>query len=82
MAFVYILKSVDHSKTYTGSTTDLKRRIREHNSGKSGFSSRFKPWVLVYKEYYVLLDKARQREKYFKSAAGRKYIKKNNIIPR
>jgi len=76
MAFVYILLSDKKNKTYTGSTTDLNRRLMEHNSGKSFFTKRYAPWKLFYKEEYPDLSEARKREKYFKTCAGRKFIKK------
>jgi len=75
MTYTYILKSVNYSKTYVGCTTDLERRLREHNSGESTFTKRFKPWELIYKEEFVNISDARKREKYFKSSSGRKKIK-------
>jgi putative endonuclease len=78
---VYILKSEKYPITYVGSTQDIHRRIIEHNSGKQRFTSRYVPWVIVYTEEFAELSSARKREKYFKSAAGRRFIKKNNIIP-
>lgn len=80
MAYVYILKSLNHRKTYVGSTVDLGRRIKEHNLGFSKFSSKYRPWKLVYKECYRNLKDARTREKYFKSAAGRRFIIKNMLV--
>lgn len=79
MAYIYILKSVHHLKTYTGSTSNLERRLAEHNAGYGNFSKRYMPWKLVYSEQYDSLSEARAREKYLKSAAGRKFIKKINI---
>ncbi|MFM9889492.1 MAG: GIY-YIG nuclease family protein [Rickettsiales bacterium] len=36
MKYVYILQSeAEPDRYYTGSTTDLKRRYKEHNDGKS-----------------------------------------------
>lgn len=80
MAHVYILKSLKSEKTYVGSTINLKNRLKDHNSGTSFFSKRYMPWALVYKEDYDNLSEARLREKYLKSAAGRRFIKKNNLI--
>jgi putative endonuclease len=74
--FVYILRSVEFNKTYVGITSNPERRIAEHNSGKSNFTSKYKPWKLVYTEEVSDRIVAREREKYFKSAAGRKQIKK------
>ncbi|MBI5004793.1 MAG: GIY-YIG nuclease family protein [Candidatus Lloydbacteria bacterium] len=82
MAYVYILKSEKFPKTYVGSTTDLERRLKEHNSGKHNYTSKFLPWIIIHSEEYSLLAEARKREKYLKSAVGRKYIKKNICIPR
>ena len=80
MAYCYILKSVHHLKTYVGSTIDLEKRIVQHNKGLSLFTNRYKPWVLAYKERFMDLRDARLRERYFKSAAGRNFIKKNKLI--
>ncbi|MBI2617837.1 GIY-YIG nuclease family protein [Candidatus Kaiserbacteria bacterium] len=81
-AYVYILKSEKVAKTYVGSTTDLSRRIHEHNSGLSTFTKRHMPWKLVYSEECASIALAREREHYFKSAVGRRFLKNNNIIPR
>jgi len=80
MVYVYILKSIKYPKTYVGSTINFNKRFQEHNNGQSIFTKRYKPWKLVYKEKYKDLNDARAREKYFKSAAGRRLIKKLNII--
>ena len=76
--WIYILKSINYEKTYVGITNNLQRRLKEHNSGKSNYTSKFKPWKIVFTEEADDLATARKREKYFKSAAGRKKIK--NII--
>jgi len=83
MPFVYLLKSQLFAKTYVGSTFDLENRLREHNLGKSTFTSRYKPWTIVYSEKFDTIGEARKREKYLKSCAGRKFLKKLiNKIPR
>lgn len=79
MGHVYILKSIHFHKTYVGSTIELNNRLQQHNNGQSKFTKRYTPWKLVYKEEYKNLSDARTREKYFKSAAGRRFIKKLNI---
>lgn len=82
MAYVYILKSEVASITYTGSTLDIDNRLKEHNSGKSVFTRRHRPWRVIYQESYEELSQARIREKYLKSSAGRRWLKANKIIPR
>jgi putative endonuclease len=50
MWYVYIIQCSDRS-LYTGTTTDVCRRIREHNCNKGGSYTRVrKPVALVYKE--------------------------------
>ena len=81
--YVYILKSLIHDKTYIGQTDNLDRRLREHNSGKSNYTSKFVPWEIIYTEKFNSRKEALEREKYFKSAAGRKVVNKllQNICP-
>jgi len=76
MYFVYVLKSKVAKKSYVGITDSLKRRLVEHNSGKNFYTKRYKPWRLIYTEKFENREQARKREKYFKSAAGRRYLKK------
>lgn len=73
--FVYILKSLEFDKTYVGISNEPNRRLREHNSGKSKFTRKFMPWKILYKEEFDSRKLAREREKYLKSAAGRRRIK-------
>ena len=74
--FVYILYSEEHNKIYIGYTNNIERRIREHNSGKSAYTKKYKPWRIVYTEEYENEIDARSKERYYKSAAGRRKIKK------
>ena len=74
--FVYILKSKNRNKTYVGYTSDLEVRLKEHNSGESKYTGRFKPWNLIYTEEFNNKNEAVSRERYYKTAAGRKWIKR------
>ncbi len=71
--FVYILQSLSDNSYYTGFTHDIEQRMLEHNSGRSLHTSKHLPWKLVYSEEVKTIELARKREKYFKSAAGRRY---------
>ena len=75
MFYVYILRSLTDNSLYKGFTANLSNRVMEHNEGKSTFTSTKKPWVLVYFEIFNLKEEAIKREKYLKSAAGRRFIK-------
>jgi len=75
MFYVYILKSELDGRLYKGMTTDLQKRIKQHNLGKNKSTKGFLPWVMVYKEEFEIRVGARAREKYFKSGIGREYLK-------
>jgi putative endonuclease len=55
---------------------DVQKRLREHNPGKSKYTSGHRPWKLIYIEEAGTSLNARKREKYFKSAAGKKHLHK------
>ena len=59
-----------------GATADLKRRIPEHNAGKSTHTAKFKPWKLVWYCAFPDKYKALEFEKYLKSHSGRAFAKK------
>ncbi|MDD4202195.1 MAG: GIY-YIG nuclease family protein [Candidatus Omnitrophica bacterium] len=67
MYYLYILKCKDQS-LYTGITTDITRRVKEHNTGKGGKYTRSKrPVKLVFSEEYKDRLKAQVREAEIKS---------------
>lgn len=76
MYYSYILVNTNKSKTYCGHTNDLNKRILEHNNKLNKFTSKFGPWEVKHFEKFDELVRAIKREKYFKSCAGRKFIKK------
>lgn len=67
--------SVKDEKTYTGSTNDLDKRIKEHNKGKVEATKNRRPLKLIYCENIDSLEKARARERYYKTGAGRRKLK-------
>ncbi|MCF8367468.1 MAG: GIY-YIG nuclease family protein [Bacteroidales bacterium] len=72
---VYILYSLKDNKLYIGFTTDIKRRLAEHQSGNSKSTAPRRPLKLIFCEYYLSKEDALRREKYFKTTAGKKTIK-------
>ncbi len=72
---LYVLKSLLAEKSYVGITVDLERRLNKHNSGRTTYTKRYLPWKVVYTEDVANLNEARKREKYMKSAAGRKFLR-------
>lgn len=63
--FVYIVRCADGS-LYTGYTTDVQRRVREHNGAAAGSGARYtrprRPVTLVYQESHESRSLAQQRE--------------------
>jgi len=74
MPSCYILYSSKLDKYYVGSTTDMPRRLEDHNRGKEKFTRTGCPWILVYTEVFIELLDARRRELYIKKQKSRKYI--------
>ena len=63
MHYVYVIKSFSTDKIYIGFTSDLKRRITEHNNKKGGKYTKNKgPFKLVYYEAYRSAEDAKRRE--------------------
>jgi putative endonuclease len=80
MYYTYLLRSKNFPhETYVGSTSDLRKRLAEHNSGKSIHTNKFKPWDLL--AYIGLSEKhlAQSLEKYLKSGSGRAFAKKHLV---
>jgi putative endonuclease len=76
MYFVYGLYSPGYKKIYIGFTSDLEKRLFYHNNPISkGYTSRFKPWVIIYSEELPDKQSAMRREKQLKTARGRQFIK-------
>ena len=74
-SYTYVLWSEQFCRKYVGMTENLERRLNEHNSGKMKSTKAFRPWKIVYFEEFETKQEARKRELYFKSAAGRKFLK-------
>ena len=75
--YVYVLKSINHKRLYTGYTENLENRIKNHNAGRVKSSKAYCPYELVHKECYNSRTEARKRELFLKSGQGRKFL---NII--
>ncbi len=78
MHYTYILQSKKNpNHFYVGSTSDLKRRLTEHNSGKSIHTNKFLPWKIKNYVAFEEQEKAEKFEKYLKSGNGRIFTKKH-----
>ena len=68
--FVYVLRSMKDGDLYTGMTSDIERRLRDHNSGKTRSLRHRRPLVFAYSEEFDTRSAAIAREYYFKTADG------------
>ncbi|MCL2331735.1 MAG: GIY-YIG nuclease family protein [Proteobacteria bacterium] len=77
MFYVYILKSIEFpEQKYTGFSSDLKQRLKDHNNGKSKHTSKYAPWELVCYFGFVKEQTAKDFELYLKSGSGQAFVNK------
>jgi putative endonuclease len=75
MFYVYLLHSTNDNGFYIGYSTDLKRRLSEHNGGASVATKSRGPWKLIYYEAYTQREDAEGQEKFLKSGARRHFLR-------
>ncbi|MCU0414750.1 MAG: GIY-YIG nuclease family protein, partial [Ignavibacteriaceae bacterium] len=56
-------------------TSNQEERIQRHNSGRERTTRAYRPFELIYSEEQATREEARKREKYFKSGAGKEFLK-------
>ncbi len=76
MYYVYVLQSLVDNRLYNGYSSDLKKRVNDHNTGKISVTRHRRPFKLIYYEAYLHQQDATAREKFFKTQWGRSYLKK------
>jgi len=77
MFYVYIIKSKNYSKHYTGITADLRKRFQDHNSGKSPYTAQYKPYIMSWYCGFSEKNNAYKFEQYLKSGSGIAFLKKH-----
>ncbi|MDO9231346.1 MAG: GIY-YIG nuclease family protein [bacterium] len=74
--FIYLLISQDKQKTYTGFTDNIENRIKKHKTKGVRTTKNFGDFSYIILEKVLPDDRlAREAEKYWKSASGRRRIK-------
>lgn len=74
MQYVYVLENAT-GNFYTGCTADLNKRLQEHQTGKSTYTKYRGPYKLIYYEACLSPKDGYMREKYLKTAQGKRYLK-------
>jgi putative endonuclease len=74
MFYTYILYSEKYHKIYIGQTSDITTRLEFNNQlGVNTYTSKFRPWELIYFETFVTRAEAMKREKQLKTSQGRTF---------
>ena len=65
-------------KRYIGYTSNLIARYQSHNKlAQKGWTKKYRPWEVVYLEFYRHKKEAMNRERFLKSGVGRKWLSEN-----
>jgi putative endonuclease len=73
--YVYVLRSLKDKYFYVGFTKNLSSRVKTHNDGLVPSTRNRLPVQLVYWEGCLNQTDATRREKYLKTAWGKRYVK-------
>ena len=76
MFVVYLLESSKDKSWYIGYTMNIIKRIKSHNKGENKSTKNKLLWKVIYYEMYLNKMDALGREKFLKSGAGRRFLKK------
>jgi putative endonuclease len=74
MYYVYLLYSEKLDKIYIGRTEDVKRRLKEHNSGNCNFTNKGIPWKIVYYSAFAHKTDSIREERFLKTGKGRERV--------
>jgi len=84
MYYVYVLRSQRDGKLYIGYTTNLMKRMQEHNHGEVTSTKSRRPLELIFYEGYKSMEDAKRREQYFKTTKGKSSLNmmlRNSLKP-
>ena len=73
--YAYVIRSLKFEYYYKGHCENLEIRLRQHNRGTTQSIKKYIPFEVAYFEEFSSREQAILREKYFKSAAGRRFLK-------
>ena len=75
MYYVYLIRSKEHDWKYVGYTTDLEKRVKEHQKGLSKATGPYRPFDIIFYEAYKSKVDAKRREEYFKTNQGKRALR-------
>src|SRR4030042_6958847 len=71
----FYLLWLDNQQIYTGTTSNLKRRLQEHEDGKVLSTKYKRPLKLIHCESYLLKSDVSRRERFLKTTEGKRLLK-------
>jgi predicted GIY-YIG superfamily endonuclease len=76
--YTYVLESIRRPGTrYIGHTSDLTRRLRQHNAGENRSTAKLRPWKLELYVAFGTRNLARDFERYLESGSGHAFAKRH-----
>lgn len=79
MYYIYLAKSKKNNKVYIGYTSDLRKRLKDHNFGRSKYTKPLRPYELIYYEAFKNKKDAKTREQSLKTQGRQKQFLLNNL---
>lgn len=74
--YVCILQGIKNGNLYVGYTTNLRKRLEEHNRGLNLSTKAYIPWQLIHYEAYRNEKDVKRRKKYLKTSQGSRLLKR------
>jgi putative endonuclease len=68
---VYVLFSEEHQKIYIGYTSNLLQRFKSHQFLGKDWTAKYRPWRVIYCEYFSEKSDAKERENQLKQYRNR-----------
>jgi predicted GIY-YIG superfamily endonuclease len=76
--FVYILRNTESPpRYYTGHTSDVARRLDEHNAGNCIHTAKYRPWLVDVVIEFSDERRALAFERYLKSGSGAAFAQRH-----
>jgi putative endonuclease len=77
MYFAYVAQSINKpTYFYKGHCEDMRIRLQQHNCGQTKSNRPYIPLRIIYYESFETLEASISCEKYWKTAAGRRYLQR------
>ena len=80
--YVYILININNKSnpTYVGYTSDIQKRLKQHNTSKGAKFTRGRKWKIIYKKRYKNKITAMQNEYKIKNNFKKRAIIKSKFL--